>query len=568
MLNDLISYPCPVDPPLLFLLQLLCLVDSSLLEEKEIIDNIRMDPLLGRRIADRFTKEGRIGWKTMKTRYTSKKFTDPVGNDVYKNMLNDVYSRVTRAAALVPSAAQYQNAIDGLKARSEASKQGMRDTARTKPLLCAVFLSSNDLETLKENLNNSRRADAWCDWSVTFFGGEDTVISKFLNETKSGTYSNVIHAANYTGPRAASGTNYVPKPVFYASLLPMTSAYKRIWILDADISVRAFSFAKLFRVLDCSIMYQDDTHPLSEMLRRPGFPRGPLVSQPVVADNTQFFPSLNAAYWAKAGLGRRASHLAQLVRFTEQQMPIFQSDFFEWYVMYVIKPWVPVSLILEATWGFDTTWCGAAEDYALFHSGETALGNAYYAKYNVSRPSACAILLGTTPVRHMPKTGSQMATKHGNAINYATFYFTGHMQKYWVHDRFPEWYVPQKRALPKANWGNLVLKNQTDGACIAARSARYFADKPLRSRDMDKDGKRKVTNTVGGGGGGGGAGAASVNTGAGAGSGAGSGAGAKSQVLPKPSGGSGRKTARRGKGLGKAGAEEAASAGARPLVRD
>ncbi len=440
---------------------------AKFLSESQILDEIRLNPKFGDLISQRFSKEAKLGWRTMKSRYVKLGFKDPVNNDVWKSMYNTVFQRLNDVAEILPPHNQQEIAMTALKVRSESDAQKARDQARKRQLLCAVFLSSADLPVLYGNLDSSNRQENGCDWSVTFFAGRNDLITKFIDDVGAGRYPRVVHATNYTGPRAASGTIFVPKPALYLTLLPLTKAYKRVWILDADISLESFSFTRLFRVLDCEFAY-DKKHSLSDVLQRRGTPRGPIISQPVVADDTQFFPTLNAGYWNKSGLGigKQAKFLAQQVRIIEQQMPIFQADFFEWYVDQIMRPWVPVSLVLEATWGFDTTWCGAAEDYALFRAGESTLGANYYSKYNVSRPAACAVLLATHPVRHLKKvTGSQMITKHGNAVAYATFYFTGHMQKFWVHDRLPSWSAPNRRGLPNASRANLVPRSTAPKNC-------------------------------------------------------------------------------------------------------
>ena len=55
--------------------------------------------------------------------------------------------------------------------------------------------------------------------------------------------------------------------------------------------------------------------------------------------------------------------------YIEQQMPIFESGFFEWFITYVIIPSNAFSEILCNNWGAEHLWCMAALEYAVKRLG-------------------------------------------------------------------------------------------------------------------------------------------------------------------------------------------------------
>eukprot|EP01031_Cornospumella_fuschlensis_P034829 gene34829-42179_t len=75
----------------------------------------------------------------------------------------------------------------------------------------------------------------------------------------------------------------------------------------------------------------------------------------------------------------------------EQQVPLFDADFFAWYVKRVLVHTLPYSLQYGADWGHDRTWCRAARAYSIF-----VLGIPISSSHVV-----CALLTKANPVFHL-----------------------------------------------------------------------------------------------------------------------------------------------------------------------
>lgn len=465
----------------------------DLLSLEMILEVIESDPKLGKHMRNRFWREAMNGWSTMESKFELKPKSEKIGEEKKSLYYNEIFHRFMKASAVLPSTNQNELALRGLIDRNNtAVERGMK---RKKDMLCAVFLlaSDEDMAILRTNIEKS---NGFCEWSVVFFGGDDGLITEFLDSVKAKKFPTVVMAQKYSGPRAASNEAFVPKQLWYPIVSEITPGYKRVWLLDADISLENHNFEKVKNVLDCGNWDKDyETGKYWKWKNDIGMPRGPIISQPLIQENTQYFPIFNAVSW------KLAHHItAQRIRFVEQQIPIFNTDFFEWYVDYMVKPWLPVALIMEGTWGFDTTWCGAAEDYVMFHRGELDLSNEEehknknnmmkppknnknnknkikikkskpYHGASISevnrRPSVCALIVNS-PVNHLKKSNkkSGMSNKHGDALNVAKFYFSGHLMKYWVHDHNPRWVIDMKRALPSRNAENTLALEDLNKNCV------------------------------------------------------------------------------------------------------
>ena len=541
--------------------------DGVLLSQRKIIHMLENDQGLEENIAKRFRYFAREGWATSKKRH--KNTEDLLTDKAYNIMMNDVFNRVIKMASTAkdtgdnindnakqaddatlsirPPKDQYVRAIRALR-NMGGDSAFIRNKQRTKPLLCAVFLSAveADIKTLRNNIeisNKQRRKGFGCDWSVTFFSGDNKLIDTFLHDvthaaisndniylqqehnrlSSSSVLSNVVHVTNYTGERGKDGV-YVPKPHLYHSLLNVARPYQRLWVLDADLSLRDFSFQSLSSLYECTNWYDSNDNnnndkklssdfPLSERRRHPSLPKGPLIAQPLIYGKSSFFKELTSKKWdvlqssykfkasentTTINIDENNNIIGQRVGFIEQMLPIFTVDFYEWYMKYIVEPWLPAFLVFEATWGLDTTWCGAAGDFAYYssywgHDWKDIQGIPIRPslRTNISNiPFGCGLLInkpisnkktGTTinqsksidnnnaglVVHHnMKQKGSQMKTKHGDALQYATFRFSGHMIKHWMHDYFKQLLIPNSKAFPAPDVSNIVTNNNVIENCV------------------------------------------------------------------------------------------------------
>jgi hypothetical protein len=200
-----------------------------------------------------------------------------------------------------------------------------------------------------------------------------------------------------------------PKSLMLLQFLPYLRRYRSVWLLDGDISLRDFDMRRFLNILRCS------------------FASTPLVSQPLIAENTQTYKYLNSKGWAKS----RA--LSSTAGFVEIQAPLMDSRFLEWYLLAFVAPMAGASHILGADWGFDRLFCNAAStfirevlldvDYSPFsrvdeRPAQTGSGSGAKQPPN-SKHIGCAIVTGGTPLHHLNSqvTNSIMGSDSKYALN-------------------------------------------------------------------------------------------------------------------------------------------------------
>jgi len=88
-------------------------------------------------------------------------------------------------------------------------------------------------------------------------------------------------------------------------------------------------------------------------------------------------------YWKHTGV------IASTVGIVEQQVPMFDSLFIEWFIKRVLVHTKPYAIALGVDWGHDRSWCNAARMY-----GRVVLR---WEGYN----SPCVLLVGSKPVHHL-----------------------------------------------------------------------------------------------------------------------------------------------------------------------
>jgi hypothetical protein len=184
---------------------------------------------------------------------------------------------------------------------------------KRKLLLCVVFMRPSATTLVTRNL---ARLGKSCEWAFVFYDGTDQEINKFCNDSSVQTvvYCKLASQALANKKSLEISRRAIPKSVLYRELLPYTSAYQRIFLMDEDISLLDFNSDKFLQIWDCSLPHQPP----------------PLIVQPVIAEPTQYFNFVWQKTWQHTGYVAIASGLV------EQQVPFFDAIFFEWFVKRVL----------------------------------------------------------------------------------------------------------------------------------------------------------------------------------------------------------------------------------------
>ena len=151
----------------------------------------------------------------------------------------------------------------------------------------------------------------------------------------------------------------------------------------------------------------------------------PLIVQPLIHESIQFFTYLNRDFWQRQQDKHNYSTavLASSVGLIEQQVPLFDSMFFEWFVKRVLALTRDRALEMGADWGADRMWCSAANTYALkvlnwtvpagtapppgtgpgtsgLRSSRSKAGIPVWERMNLNI-TACAVIVAAAPIRHL-----------------------------------------------------------------------------------------------------------------------------------------------------------------------
>lgn len=294
-----------------------------------------------------------------------------------------------------------------------AIEYGIKDllnrTNVTKLLLCSTFIKADykNLEVLYSNMNLMRDQ---CDWAIIFYGGDDDLMNLFCSAaTKdmieyisvtnkmiklNDTYNSHRLPLRVPSCKKAEASHQpkisipigdgvyvkqylsIPKSVLYQELLVLLPHYHIAFLMDEDISLKGFSFTRFVRKWACAFW--------------PNI--APMITQPLIAESTQYFEYVHEQVW-KVDLQHKKRYskaIAATVGLVEQQVPIFNAAFLEWYIKRVLINIKDVALKNGVDQSIDKTWCKAAEMYMKYVLRDLSSRKNY----------GCGIIISTPPVHH------------------------------------------------------------------------------------------------------------------------------------------------------------------------
>jgi hypothetical protein len=270
---------------------------------------------------------------------------------------------------------EYNQEMNAIKLGKKDYHRAAQLTLPKKELLCVVFTSPN-ATTNEVMFRNVEMMGDGCDWAVIHYNGTPEGIDSLCNDPRLKTRA--IHCARNEASKeerfcdSLDGKSRVklsvPKTIFYHDLVPYLHKYKRVFLMDEDISLEGFDVKRFLLHWDCGL------HP------------PPLVAQPTIFESNQYINYLNMNSWKK---GDRSKVIASGVGLVEQQVPMFDAVYFEWFVRRVLSQTKETALQHGVDWGHDRSWCNAAR---------------MYSKYVLNYPNTsvpCAVLPRATPVHHL-----------------------------------------------------------------------------------------------------------------------------------------------------------------------
>lgn len=280
--------------------------------------------------------------------------------------------------------------------------ESVRTTFKPHPLLCTSFVSSTPSPTVENVLSeNIRIMGDKCHWALIFYDNDESQIAKRCSGLP-----NLIHCQAIPNYLRHNGTDAygakllsVSKTVLYTELLPFLPLYERVFLMDEDISLVGFNISTFTAMWDCSF----GSTP-------------PLIVQPLIVESKQNMQYVNAKGWEND-----TDVWASEVGYIEQQVPLIDSIFFEWFVRRVLSITFKASVKHGVDW-HDRTWCNAAKTYSTMVLGQE------------SSTVVCAVFPKAPMVHHLD--GKTLMEKRSQ-LNHFRFK-GGRMVTHYIN-MFPTW---------------------------------------------------------------------------------------------------------------------------------
>jgi len=167
--------------------------------------------------------------------------------------------------------------------------------------------------------------------------------------------------------------------------------------MDEDISLEGFDSTIFMKIWSCA------------------FKQRPLIVQPLVVESNQFLVYVNEKPWREAPWDDVD---ASRVGYIEQQVPLFDSIFFEWFVKRVLSQTKQWSMEYGIDWGHDRSWCNAAHMYARFVLHWPIVSNGTQGQAPRTDPPCALITQQGTGVHHLD--GKTMSIIHPTPRTHTT----------------------------------------------------------------------------------------------------------------------------------------------------
>lgn len=303
----------------------------------------------------------------------------------------------------------YSQELQVIKNGAQFVQQHLANSTQRKELLCATFMNARNSLSTRMLYVNIRKLQKNCDFAVILYAGRPDQVPVCKRNS-----SAIIHCARAAitvkGSPPAKGV--YPKPFLYMELKRFLGDYRRVFLIDEDVSLFKFNYTIYSAIWNCGFY--------------PSPP--PLITQALVSEGTQFFPYVHFDKWR---VGRKNTIWATESIFIEQQAPLIDSIFLFWLLEYVIPPTLQLSMETGSDWGTDIVWCSAAYMYArhLLH---------------ITDPNyvPCAILTKAPPIVH--RDGKTIEFKKEN---YNEFNAEGFRMVELYRQLYPTWVCNQNDVL-------------------------------------------------------------------------------------------------------------------------
>ena len=217
------------------------------------------------------------------------------------------------------------------------------DTPRTPSVLIAHTTSAAVVSRFEKGITHLSQSGLRVGWAIVMYDGlEREVFAVFVRLRALKRWAAKAHNASVTLLSGMRMRNVKLPLQIQKPLVTLAAEYDYVWLADSDIDFSRFNIGRYIRY-----------H------RHAG---APLISQPLIRQNTQHRPfAVNLNQWETCR-SERGMFVAST--FVEQQVPLFESGFFQWLMRTESASFLSsYQQALPSDWGIDHMWCGAAMLY-------------------------------------------------------------------------------------------------------------------------------------------------------------------------------------------------------------
>lgn len=277
-----------------------------------------------------------------------------------------LFLTVVQSSGFYENNTNYNQEMEVLKKGKEFVLQQLKNESQRNELLCVTFMNGRNSLSNRLLYVNMRRMGDHCDFAVVLYAGKPGDVQVCREAPK----GRVVFCERAEVTQQHAPKNVYPKPLLYQDLRPLLPYYKRVFLIDEDVTLFKFNYTIYSAIWNCGFY--------------PSKP--PLITQALVSEGTQWF---NYVHFDKWFSGRKTLIWAAESVFIEQQAPLINSIFFQWLIEYVLPPTLPLALETGSDWGVDILWCYAAFSYAKHILG-----------YTDPNYVPCALLTKAPPIVH------------------------------------------------------------------------------------------------------------------------------------------------------------------------
>ena len=141
--------------------------------------------------------------------------------------------------------------LEYLKQYRESYRRSLQNQRRLKPLLIATFINASRASSREIFYDNLERLENIADFAAVLYDGSPRAIRNFCG-IREQSPTNPITYCRRAAISYSPDVKFIPKPLLYQDLLPYLPRYRKVLLIDEDISLSEFNATQFLHIWDCA----------------------------------------------------------------------------------------------------------------------------------------------------------------------------------------------------------------------------------------------------------------------------------------------------------------------------